>query len=224
LDIAAVQLALFDLDHTLIPFDSGSLFTRFLIDEGALPASFESAYLEHCHAYAAGTVDMVAMHRFTVGALAVHEPARLQAWLDAFAARVPPRVPASAHALVARHRDAGHACVMVTATSRLVSQAFAAVLGFDHLLATEPARDAHGRVTGEIIGAPCFREHKHAHVSAWLHARGLGWPDVARSWFYSDSHNDLPLLGAVSHPVAVNPDPTLSAHARQHGWPIETCR
>jgi HAD superfamily hydrolase (TIGR01490 family) len=219
-----VQLALFDLDHTLIPFDSGSVFTRFLIDRGALPAAFEQDYLGYCHAYAAGKVDMVAMHRFTVGALRTHAPERLQAWLDAFAQKVPGRIPPQAHDLVARHRDAGHTCVMVTATSRLVSQAFADAMGFNHLLATEPARDARGHVTGEIVGVPCFREHKLTHVESWLLAHGRSWSDVTRSWFYSDSHNDLPLLARVSHPVAVDPDETLRAHAQAQGWPIISLR
>lgn len=217
-----MQLALFDLDHTLIPFDSGSLFTRYLIARGALPAAFEHEYLAHCRAYAEGTVDMVAMHRFTVGALAVHPPARLRAWLEVFRAEAAPQVPAASHALVREHREAGHTCVLVTATSRLVSQAFGAVLGFEHVLATEPQRDASGRVTGEVVGVPCFREHKLTHLQAWLAARGLAWADVRRSWFYSDSHNDLPLLEAVSDPVAVNADARLAAVAAERGWPQRT--
>jgi HAD superfamily hydrolase (TIGR01490 family) len=215
-----MHLALFDLDHTLIPFDSGSLFTRFLIERGALPAAFEAQYLEHCRAYAAGTVDMVAMHRFTVGALAVHEPARLAGWLQEFRAEAAPRVPASAHALVQQHREQGHTCVLVTATSRLVSQAFGTLLGFEHVLATEPARDGAGRVTGEVLGVPCFREHKLTHLQAWLDAQGHAAGTPARSWFYSDSHNDLPLLQWVSNPVAVNPDARLAALAHKRGWPV----
>lgn len=217
-----MRLALFDLDHTLIPFDSGSVFTGWLIAQGVLPPSFADDYLAWCHRYAAGTVDMVAMHRFTVGALAEHAPARLQAWLDAFAAGLPPRVPAASRALLQRHRDDGHVCLLVTATSRLVAAPFARAVGFDpahELLATEPARDGRGHVTGEIVGEPCFREHKASHVDRWLAARGLAWSDVSRSWFHSDSMNDLPLLQRVSDPVAVNADPRLAAHARAHGWP-----
>ncbi len=215
-----MQLALFDLDHTLIPFDSGSLFTRFLIERDALPASFEHDYLEHCRAYAAGTVDMVEMHRFTVGALARHEPQQLDAWLAQFRRKLASRIPAAARDLVSRHHRAGHVCAMVTATSRLVSQAFADELGFTHLLATQPSRDAQGRVTGEIDGVPCFREHKLTHVQTWLLAQGRTWTDVSRSWFYSDSHNDLPLLRVVTDPVAVNPDPVLLAHARDRRWSV----
>ena len=217
-----MQLALFDLDHTLIPFDSGSVFTRFLAGQGALPPEFEATYLDYCHRYAAGTLDMVAMHRFTVGALSAHAPERLQAWLDEFAQRITPMVPAAAHALLDEHRSQGHRCLLVTATTRLVATPFAEVLGFDiptEVLATEPARDAGGHVTGEVVGVPCFREDKLTHVQAWLQQRGLAWKDVQRSWFYSDSANDLPLLLRVSNPVAVNADARLARHALAEGWP-----
>ena len=165
---------------------------------------------------------MVEMHRFTVGALAPHAPQRLQQWLDEFARDLGAMIPADSLALLREHREAGHRCLLVTATTRLVAEPFARALGFstDHeLLPTEPARDDRGHVTGEIVGVPCFREAKVSHVEAWLAKRGLGWDDVARSWFYSDSINDLALLQHVSDPVAVNADPRLAEHARQKGWP-----
>ena len=217
-----MDIALFDLDHTLIPFDSGSAFTRHLAALGALPADFEPQYLEYCHRYAEGTVDMVQMHRFTVGALAVHDPAQLASWLREFRAVIAPRIPAAARQLVERHRAAGHACALVTATTRFVAEAFGAALGLADVLATEPQRDAQGRYTGEIVGHACFREHKLTHVQAWLARRGIAWTEVGRSWFYSDSINDLPLLQAVSDPVVVNPDPKLRAHAQEQGWPVLT--
>jgi len=129
-------------------------------------------------------------------------------------------VPPAALELVARHRAAGHACALVTATTRFVAEAFGAVFGLTEVLATEPERDAGGRYTGEIVGDACFREHKIAHVGAWLARRGATWDDVERSWFYSDSINDLPLLQAVTDPVAVNADPALRARAEADGWPL----
>ena len=215
-----MQLALFDLDHTLIPFDSGSVFTRFLAERGALPASFAAQYLDYCHQYAAGQLDMVEMHRFTVGALAVHTPQRLAAWLKEFELLIASLVPPAAHALVQAHQAAGHTCVLVTATTRIVAEPFGRVLGLAEVLCTEPAYDARGHCTGEVIGEPCFREHKRSHVVAWLAQRGLAWRDVSRSWFYSDSANDLPLLLAVSDPVAVNPDAALAARAAASQWPV----
>ena len=215
-----MQIALFDLDHTLIPFDSGSVFTRFLTDHGALEASFAAQYLEYCHRYAAGTVDMVEMHRFTVGALSRHSPAALTGWLREFEATLAPQVPDEAYWLVRQHQADGHLCALVTATTRFVAEPFARVLGLGEVLATEPATDGRGHYTGEIVGVPCFREHKRTHVQAWLARHGLDWQRVARSWFYSDSMNDLPLLQTVSDPVVVNPDPRLLAHARATGWPV----
>ena len=215
-----MQIALFDLDHTLIPFDSGSMFTRHLATLGALPPGFEAQYLDYCRRYADGTVDMAAMHRFTVGALGVHDPATLARWMAGFRATIAPHVPPAALALVARHRAARDACALVTATTRFVAEAFASVFGLADVLATEPEVDAAGRHTGEVVGRPCFREHKIAHVTAWLARRGAGWDDVERSWFYSDSINDLPLLEAVTDPVAVDPDPLLRAHAASRGWTI----
>ena len=135
-----MQIALFDLDHTLIPFDSGSMFTQHLASQGALPAGFEAQYLKStAGATLAGTVDMVEMHRFTVGALGVHEPDVLAAWLREFPAVIAPRVLPAAQAMVAAHRDAGHVCALVTATSRIVAEACATLFGLapEDVLATE---------------------------------------------------------------------------------------
>jgi HAD superfamily hydrolase (TIGR01490 family) len=215
-----MQIALFDLDHTLIPFDSGSLFTRHLASLGALDGGFEAQYLDYCRRYADGTVDMFAMHRFTVGALGAHDPATLARWMRDFRATIGPRVPPAALELVARHLATRDACALVTATTRFVAEAFASAFGLTDVLATEPEVDAQGRYTGEIVGQACFREHKIAHVQAWLARRGARWEDVERSWFYSDSINDLPLLQAVTDPAVVDPDPALRAHALANGWPI----
>lgn len=215
-----MQMALFDLDHTLIPFDSGSVFTRFLTAQGVLETSFGAQYLDYCHRYAAGTVDMVEMHRFTVGALSRHSPAALAGWLREFEATIALQVPDASHQLVREHQAAGHLCALVTATTRFVAEPFARVLGLPDVLATEPATDERGHYTGEIIGVPCFREHKRTHVHAWLARRGLEWQQITRSWFYSDSTNDMPLLQAVTDPVAVNPDPRLLVHAHENNWPV----
>jgi HAD superfamily hydrolase (TIGR01490 family) len=219
-----MQIALFDLDHTLIPFDSGSMFTRHLASLGALDDDFEATYLDHCRRYADGTVDMFAMHRFTVGALGAHDPATLATWMAGFRATIAPHVPPAALDLVARHLAARDACALVTATTRFVAEAFGSVFGLTEVLATEPEIDAQGRYTGEVVGHACFREHKIDHVTAWLARRGATWDDVERSWFYSDSINDLPLLEVVTDPVAVDPDAALRARALASGWPIMSFR
>lgn len=215
-----MRLALFDLDHTLIPFDSGMAWTRHLVREGALDADAPQRYLEFCHQYVAGTLDIHAMHRASMAPLAAFAPAQLQAWREAFALAIAPQLPLGMRELVARHRQRGDLCAIVTATSRLVAEPFAQAFGIEHLVATEAVmRD--GRPSGEIEGLPCYREHKLTKVHTWL--AGLSAPALAAfetSWFYSDSASDLPLLQAVSHPVAVRPDDRLREHARAAGWSV----
>jgi len=215
-----MRLALFDLDHTLIPFDSGMAWTRFLVRCGALEAAAEARYLDFCHQYVAGTLDIQAMHRASMAPLAAFAPAQLQAWRQAFAAEMAALLPPAMRRLVDEHQAQGDLCAIVTATTRLVAEPFAQGFGIEHLLATEAVMAA-GLPTGEIDGLPCYREHKVTKVRAWLAggpAREL--QSFEASWFYSDSASDLPLLQAVTHPVAVRPDPRLREHARLAGWPV----
>jgi HAD superfamily hydrolase (TIGR01490 family) len=217
-----VKLALFDLDHTLIPFDSGMAWTRFLVRAGALDAQAEARYLAYCHQYVAGTLDIHAMHRASMAPLAAFSAAQIEAWLAAFEAEMQIRLPPAMCHLVASHRERGEMCVLVTATTRLLAEPFARGFGIAHVIATE-AVFANGVPTGEIEGLPCFRAHKLTRVQAWLAARsgpGRALTDFESSTFYSDSYSDLPLLAAVSHPVAVRPDERLRAHAIRSGWPI----
>jgi len=125
--------------------------------------------------------------------------------------------------LVERHRAAGDVCVIITATNSFVTAPIAREFGVEHLIATEPEhRD--GEFTGNVADVPCFREGKITRLENWLAARGWNMDSFADSTFYSDSLNDLPLLAKVKNPVAVNPDPTLRAHAEQHGWRIINLR
>ena len=172
-----MNLALFDLDHTLIPFDSGMAWTRFLVERGALPPQAEATYLAFCHQYVAGTLDIHAMHRAAIAPLRAVEPERLRQWRAEFGAALQPRLPAAMRALVQRHQAAGDRCAIVTATTRLIAQPLAEAFGLTELLATEPEM-VDGRPTGEIAGAPCYREHKLAHVQDWLARSGA--PPLAR--------------------------------------------
>ena len=216
-----MTLALFDLDHTLIPFDSGMAWTRFLVSRGRLPADAEVRYLAFCHQYVAGTLDIHAMHRASLAPLLQHSPAELALWVAEFEAHIAPQLPPSRRALVQRHLDAGDLCAIVTATTRFIAEPLARLFGLAHLVATEAALDETG-FTGEIAGEPCFREHKPARVRGWLAQQGLRLEAFEESHFYSDSMSDLPLLTSVTHPVAVDPDARLLAHARAAGWPVLT--
>jgi HAD superfamily hydrolase (TIGR01490 family) len=221
-----MKLALFDLDHTLIPFDSGMAWTRFLAERGVLPPDAEAVYLGFCQQYVAGTLDIHAMHRACVAPLARFERVQIADWGRAFEAAMAPLVPTAMRVLVQAHRNAGDLCAIVTATERVVAEPFARLFGIEHLVATDGATvdgTPAGRLTGEIEGEPCYREHKLTRVVRWLAqafepVRTLA--SFEQSWFYSDSASDLPLLQAVSHPVAVAPDARLLAHARQQGWPV----
>ncbi len=226
-----MNLALFDLDHTLIPFDSGMAWTQFLVAQGALPPGAQAQYLAYCHQYVAGSLDIRAMHRASVTPLRQFTRAQVVAWALGFEAQMAGRIPASMRALVARHRRAGDLCAIVTATTRFIAEPFGRLFDIDDVLATEAATEAPNEAaqegsaadaafTGEIEGEPCFREYKLTHVNRWLARRGVALTDFERSWFYSDSASDLPLLDAVSHPVAVNPDERLRAHAQAAAWRI----
>jgi HAD superfamily hydrolase (TIGR01490 family) len=218
-----MNLALFDLDHTLIPFDSGMAWTRFLVELGVLPAEAEAQYLAYCHQYVAGTLDIHAMHRASLTPLMRYSRAQVAEWAIEFEAAMAPRIPDDMQALVQRHLDAGDLCAIVTATERFIAEPFGRLFGIGEVLATEAATvdgSPEAALTGEIAGEPCFREHKVTHVKRWLAHRRMSLGAFERSWFYSDSASDLPLLAAVTQPVAVRPDGRLLAHARAKGWQV----
>lgn len=216
-----MRLALFDLDHTLIPFDSGMAWLRFLAAQERLPPATAEVYLERCRGYVDGRIDVRALQRALL--LPLREVARtdLETWLEEFAATLPPTLPVPARALVDRHRDAGDCCVLVTATPRFIAERYAAAFGIDEVLASEALADSHGRLTGEIAGQPCVGEHKLVRVRDWLRLQDRSLERLERSWFYSDSSGDLPLLRAVTVPVAVRPEPGLRELAVREGWTVE---
>ncbi len=217
-----MALALFDLDNTLLAGDSDYLWGGFLAREGLVDGvAYERENLRHYRAYQAGQLDIHEFLRFALRPLAEHDPALLESVRTRFVDEViAPIVAPGTPALLARHRTAGDRLAIVTATNRFVTGPIAALLGIDDLLATEPQR-VDGRYTGEPEGIPCFREGKVTRLRDWLAREGL---DLAGSWFYSDSLNDLPLLEAVEHPVAVDPDETLAAVAAERGWPVISLR
>jgi len=214
-----VNLALFDLDHTLIAFDSGMAWMRFLVARGALPAAAAEHYLACCRGYVAGRLDIRALHRACIAPLAPFAVERLLAWRAEFERAMAPQLPAAMRSLVGVHLEAGDRCAIVTATARFVAEPFARLFGVAQLIATE-SETIDGRFNGEIVGEPCHREHKPAHVAARLAACGTSLGEFAHSSFYTDSIGDLPLLQAVSEPVAVAPDAALRRLALARGWRI----
>ena len=216
-----MQLALFDLDHTLLPCDSDYEWTQYLIDQGVLDrAVFEKKNDYFFEQYRAGTLNILEFLDFQLEPLAKNERARLDAWHARFMdSRLRPMIGQAARDLVDRHLRNGDLCALVTATNCFVTGPIAREFGIPHLIATVPAQ-AGGEFTGKPRGTPAFREGKVERVDAWLESLGLWRGAFARTWFYSDSFNDLPLLAEVSDPVAVHPDDTLRAEAEKSGWPI----
>lgn len=220
--VVDLNLAIFDLDNTLLGGDSDYLWGRFLIERGLV----DGEYYEHenrrfYEEYKVGTLDIHEFLRFSLQPLSEHDMATLHDWRVAFIReKIEPIMLPAARSLLQQHRAQGHTLLIITATNRFVTEPIANMLEVEHLLATEPEiRD--GRYSGGVSGTPCFREGKVENLKIWLKATGM---NLASSWFYSDSLNDLPLLEMVTHPVAVDPDDTLAEHARLRGWPVITLR
>jgi len=214
-----MMLALFDLDNTLLAGDSDFEWAQFLIDRGVLDREvYEARNQTFYDQYKAGTLDIHEFLDFQLKPLSRHPRQVLDAWHAQFMAeRIAPMMRDSARALVERHL--GEVRVIITATNSFVTAPIARAFGIEHLIATDP--EIHdGEFTGGVCGTPCFREGKVARLEGWLAARGQSLKSIIKSTFYSDSHNDLPLLEQVSHPIAVDPDAALRAHATARGWPV----
>jgi len=220
-----MELALFDLDNTLLGGDSDFEWAQFLISKNVLDREvYEARNAEFYEQYKAGTLDIHAFLDFQLKPLSRHPRTQLDAWHAEFMrTHVLPIVLPAGRERVQRHLAAGALTAIVTATNRFVTAPIAREFGVSHLIATDPEAVA-GEFTGGVSGTPCFREGKVSRVERWLAELGHGWQDFDRSWFYSDSLNDLPLLAKVTDPVAVDPDPILRDHARSLGWPVISLR
>jgi HAD superfamily hydrolase (TIGR01490 family) len=215
-----LNLTLFDLDGTLIPFDSDHAFGEFMarvgwVDAAAFRARNDAFYAD----YLAGTLDLAAYLEFATSPWrsrpdAVSMRARFVAEV------VQPQLHPRALALVREHQAAGDLVAIVTATNEFVTAPIAAAFGVEHLIAVKLAHDASGRPTGGMQGVASFREGKVTRVHEWLGELGQRWEAFARITFYSDSTNDLPLLERVHQPVATNPGAALEQIARERGWRI----
>ena len=216
------NLTLFDLDHTLLPLDSDYEWGQFMSRIGAVdPVEFARRNGEFYAQYQAGTLDPVAYLEFAFGTLARFPRSQLDAWHRQFMDEViRPAVKPGALALVQKHLDAGDLVAIITATNRFVTAPIAQEFGVEHLIAAEPEVDEKGDITGAFVGTPPYGAGKVVNIRKWLDARGQSLEGFARSTFYSDSQNDIPLLEAVTHPVATNPNALLGAHAKERGWPI----
>ncbi|WP_036170496.1 HAD family phosphatase [Massilia sp. 9096] len=216
------NLALFDLDHTLLPIDSDFEWGQFLVRQGVVDADAYQRRNEAFFAqYQAGTLDPVEYLEFALGTLAGFAPDQLRALQDKYMREViEPAIRPQARALLQRHVDAGDLVAIITATNAFVTAPIARAFQVEHLIAARPELDERGHPTGKLAGAPTQGQGKVTHMHAWLDGLGRPFDGFERSYFYSDSHNDIPLLSVVSHPVATNPSARLTEHASAQGWPL----
>ena len=216
-----MNLALFDLDNTLLNGDSDFEWSQFLIRAGVLDRElFESKNLAFYEQYKAGTLDIHEFLDFQLKPLSRHSRKMLDEWHRQFMQEsVMPMMTKAARDLVKHHLDSGDICAIITATNSFVTSPIAKEFGVSNLIATEPER-RDNEFTGRVSGTPCFREGKITRLNDWLAGQDWTLESFEDTVFYSDSLNDLPLLCRVKSPVAANPDATLRAHAEQHGWRI----
>jgi HAD superfamily hydrolase (TIGR01490 family) len=219
------QLALFDLDHTLLPIDSDHEWGRFLVKIGVVDSIHYATENERFYAdYKAGRLDIYAFLAFALKPLSEHSRAQLNEWHEQFMHEViNPNLRSSAFDLVKKHQDQGDLCCVVTATNSFVTRPIVQAFGIKHLIATEPevlGDAATGNFSGKVAGTPNFREGKVTRVESWLSSEKLSWSLLEKSYFYSDSINDLPLMEKVTQPIPTNPDESLRAKAIENNWPI----
>jgi HAD superfamily hydrolase (TIGR01490 family) len=213
-----MALAIFDLDNTLLAGDSDYLWGRFLVEKGAVDGQcYEQENERFYQQYKAGELDIHEFLRFSLVPLRKNPLPLLKQWREEFlATKIAPLITEAACSLVEKHRQAGDILMIITATNAFVTRPIAKRFGIEHLIASEP-ETLNGQYTGEVAGEPSFREGKVNRLQIWLEENRQ---TLQGSWFYSDSHNDLPLLEQVDHPVAVDPDEALAEVAKARSWPI----
>ena len=217
-----MALALFDQDNTLLAGDSDYLWGMFLAEKGIVDRhSYEQENQRYYDEYKAGTLDIYQFLAFSLKPLADNDLGLLNTLHQQFMSDIlRPLMSKPAFDLIAKHRAAGDTLMVITATNSFVTAPIVKAFGIDNLLATEPEINSHG-YTGRVAGVPCFQQGKVTRLESWLAQHKL---DLKGSWFYSDSHNDLPLLWEVDHPVAVDPDTQLAQVAKENNWPVISLR
>ena len=213
------NLALFDLDNTLLAGDSDYNWSLFLISEGLLDAKTHRDRNEKFYAdYKAGQLNIVEFLKFQLKPLSDHPKKFLdELHLKYMQKIIHPMMTAKAQALVDEHKAAGDLCVVITATNSFVTKPIATAYGIEHLIGSDP-EILNGEYTGGVTGVPTYKEGKVTRINLWLAERGKKLNDFESSYFYSDSHNDLPLMKLVTNPVAVDADEILTAYAQEHAW------
>ncbi|MDX1453361.1 MAG: HAD family hydrolase [Oleiphilaceae bacterium] len=217
-----MALAIFDLDNTLIGGDSDHAWGEFLVEQGIVDGEhYRRANDKFYEDYKQGCLDIYEYLEFALAPLAQHDPEQLIAWRKAFfSQKIKPLMLPKAEALVDTHREKGDTLLIITATNRFVTEPIAEALNIPHLIATEPEMQGQ-RYTGGVSGTPSFQQGKIKRLEEWLEGMNSSMDDA---YFYSDSHNDLPLLERVHNPIGVDPDDQLRAICETNNWPIISLR
>jgi len=217
-----MSLSIFDLDNTLLNGDSDYLWGQFLVEQGIVDGpTYEKKNQDFYDQYKQGTLDIFEFLQFSLKPLSENSLETLNSWREQFMQeKILPIILDKARQLVDEHRQKGNTLMIITATNRFVTQPIAENFGIPYLLATEPEM-SQGQYTGMVQGTPCFQDGKVTRLQQWLTDNSGTLDD---SWFYSDSHNDIPLLEIVTHPVAVDPDESLRQHADVKQWDIISLR
>ena len=215
-----MNLALFDLDNTILAGDSDYNWSRFLIKEGYLDPAIHAEKNEKFYAdYKEGNLDIFAFVEFQFKPLARNPRNVLDQLLHKYIVEIiKPMITDKAYALVKKHQDDGDLLIVITATNSFITKPIAQIFGIQNLIGTDP-EEKDGEFTGKVSGTPSFKEGKVTRLEEWLKNKKLSLSDFEKSYFYSDSHNDLPLLKKVTHPVVVDSDDILKEYAKSQGWP-----
>jgi HAD superfamily hydrolase (TIGR01490 family) len=217
-----MALAIFDLDNTLLAGDSDYLWGQYLSENNYVDAErYQRANQDFYDQYLAGTMDIYEFLTFQFKPLADNSLETLYHWReDYLVSKIDPIILPSALTLIEQHKQQGDTLLIISATNDFITTPIAEKLGIDNLIATQ-AEMIDGRYTGKVKGTPSYQEGKVTRLQTWLDEHGF---DMAGSYFYSDSHNDLPLLKKADNPIAVDPDPRLRKFAEQANWQIISLR
>jgi HAD superfamily hydrolase (TIGR01490 family) len=217
-----VALAIFDLDHTLLSGDSDHTWGQFLVDKKIVdPSHYEKQNNYFYEQYKVGELDIHEYLTFALKPLTDNPLATMHALRDEFIEqRIKPLITQKSRDLIAKHKNAGDDLLIITATNAFITRPIATLLGFSELIAPEP-EIIDGQYTGAITGIPSFHQGKVIRLEMWLTEKNM---NLEGAFFYSDSHNDLPLLNIIDHPVAVDADEILTNTANRNHWPIISLR
>lgn len=219
------ELALFDLDNTLLNTDSDYMWGEFLVKKGLVDeGEFRQKNREFYEQYIAGTLDAIVYNEFVANFLKNHSLEQLYVWRDEYImSEIAPNVRSKASQAIQAHLDKGHDVLIVSATNAFVVKAISEKLfnvKVENVLATELELTQEG-YTGKVAGRPNFQEGKIYHLQNWLTNQAQHGVNYSKTYAYSDSKNDIPLLAWADVAVAVSPDDTLHAYALAHHWAVE---